>query len=296
MTLVSGGTINLQCRAYGTPLPSIAWSKEDSLLVSSPNKFQIDSRISLDSDGVASVVSVLTISRLTAGDSGNYSCRAFNNISSTSLPMPYTLMVNHVAIDYCSSDPCQNGGQCTSGANSFMCSCMTGWTGLTCDMEATTPTPPVLVTSPQDTVTSIFGQATFNCVASGYPQPNVQWFRDNTPLSGESSSVLIIRDVSLRDRGFYHCLASNTEGTVVSPQAVLNIEGIYQFVVPISLPLPIPTSGPFVAGEVPSSDVLEAISNLMGELNDEAAGQDVGTLVIYNLETSGNAVTVSSNE
>ena len=292
-----GSSITFQCRAYGTPLPNIAWSKQDNLLVPTPNKFQVEFRTSADSDGVVSVISVLTVSRLVPGDTGNYNCRAFNNISSASLSMPYSLMVTPIVVDHCSPNLCQNGGQCTSGLKSFECACRDGYTGITCDKEATTPTAPVLTTPPQNLVVSLFGQANFSCVASGYPQPEIQWFKDGHLLSGETSSVLVIGVASLSDRAFYHCSATNSEGATISPLAVLNVQGIYQFTVPVLLPLLIPTSGPFVAGEVPSREVLVAISNLVDGLNNVAAGQDVGDeLIVYSLKTLGSATTVSSNE
>ena len=35
-------------------------------------------------------------------------------------------------IDECSSDPCENGGTCIDGLNSYSCQCPAGWTGSTC--------------------------------------------------------------------------------------------------------------------------------------------------------------------
>ncbi len=296
-TRESGGSITFQCRAYGAPLPSITWFRQNALLVPSGSKFQIDSRTDLDSDGVVSVVSSLTVSKLSPKDTGNYTCRAFNNISSASLPVPYVLTVIPVTIDYCSPNPCQNGGRCTSGLETFECECAEGFTGITCDTEATTPSPPVLTEQPQNIFVPLFSSASFSCVASGYPQPEIQWFKDGDPLLGETSRMLVFEEVSLLDRGFYHCTATNSEGFAGSLPVVLNIQGAYQFTVPVSLPLPIPTSGPFLAGEIPSHEVLTAISDLVDDLNNEATGFDVGaSLVIYGIQTSGNATTVSSDE
>ncbi len=36
-------------------------------------------------------------------------------------------------IDMCSSQPCNNGGTCTTDMDSFICTCPSGWTGVTCD-------------------------------------------------------------------------------------------------------------------------------------------------------------------
>ena len=36
-------------------------------------------------------------------------------------------------IDDCSPNPCQNGGGCTDGVDSYMCACVDGYDGLNCD-------------------------------------------------------------------------------------------------------------------------------------------------------------------
>ena len=40
-------------------------------------------------------------------------------------------MSNLEIIDYCKSNPCNNG-TCWSGMNGFNCTCTTGWTGSNC--------------------------------------------------------------------------------------------------------------------------------------------------------------------
>ena len=36
-------------------------------------------------------------------------------------------------VDECLDDPCKNSGTCTNNAGSFVCSCKTGWQGITCE-------------------------------------------------------------------------------------------------------------------------------------------------------------------
>ena len=36
-------------------------------------------------------------------------------------------------VDECSSGPCQNGGTCADGVNSYTCSCVAGYTGMNCE-------------------------------------------------------------------------------------------------------------------------------------------------------------------
>ena len=35
-------------------------------------------------------------------------------------------------IDECDSSPCENGGTCTDQANGYICGCVAGFTGVTC--------------------------------------------------------------------------------------------------------------------------------------------------------------------
>ena len=42
-----------------------------------------------------------------------------------------TLFAN---IDECSPSPCQNGGTCTDGINSYTCACVLGYSGLNCSI------------------------------------------------------------------------------------------------------------------------------------------------------------------
>lgn len=290
-----GEDVTLQCRAQGSPLPEISWFKGDNPLIPSGTKIQITSGTNLDGEGIPTVTSFLTVSALVPSDSGNYTCRAFNNRASVSLDMPYVVTVTPRVIDYCTPDPCQNNGRCTSGPNSFKCNCTEGWSGMTCDMPVTELTPPMVITQPEDMVVSLSSQVNFTCVVIGNPNPAIQWFKDGRPLSGETSSMLVIQQVSLADRGFYYCTASNSEGVTNSTQAVLNIRGVYQFVLPVTLS--VAGVGPFEVGEIPSNEVITTISSIVDDVKNDAVNQRVGTnpeYIIFDLTRTGSVTTVSS--
>ena len=51
---------------------------------------------------------------------------SFDNISNHSYSESFE------DIDDCSPKPCQNGGTCTDGINSFTCSCVMGYSGNNC--------------------------------------------------------------------------------------------------------------------------------------------------------------------
>ena len=71
------------------------------------------------------------------------------------------------------------------------------------------------------------------CQVSGAPQPNITWYKDGRVLPGQHSQTLILEEVSLGDRGRYHCTAQNYDPnknqielfTDVSEDTVLNIRG-----------------------------------------------------------------------
>ncbi len=40
-----------------------------------------------------------------------------------------------INVDDCAPNPCQNGGTCTDGVNSYTCACPAGWTGTNCELD-----------------------------------------------------------------------------------------------------------------------------------------------------------------
>ena len=63
--------------------------------------------------------------------------------------------------------------------------------------------------------------ATFNCTASGNPSPTITWRFANKTLTfskkygintTESSSILVVKNLSRNDNGSYECRANNTVG------------------------------------------------------------------------------------
>jgi hypothetical protein len=135
-------------------------------------------------------------------------------------------------------------------------------------------TAPVFTTQPQRTFASLFGSATFNCTASGSPQPRIQWFKDGSPLDGETCPILEVNGVSLSDRGFYHCTATNPQGSIISGAATLDVYGVRQLKVPVLLTDQV--SGP-----------LHGLDNLSGALNSSIV--NIIKEFIQNLNSQVNA-------
>ena len=81
MTVVSGGTVDLLCQAYGIPIPNITWTKDTVPL----NNNSITGRITIyegviTEGGVALARSFLQICSLQPSDGGQYSCFADNSV------------------------------------------------------------------------------------------------------------------------------------------------------------------------------------------------------------------------
>ena len=55
-------------------------------------------------------------------------------MESTTTPVSVLLVImeSTVQIEDCAASPCQNGGTCVDGVNTYTCQCATGFTGSTC--------------------------------------------------------------------------------------------------------------------------------------------------------------------
>lgn len=161
-----------------------------------------------------------------------------------------------------------------------------------------TPSQPELTEEPKSTFVSLLGSANFNCVASGNPQPRIQWYKDGASLAGQTGSSLFFDEVFISDRGFYHCTATNDEGTMTSMPAVLNLFGVYQYRFPVLLT--IPGSGPLEGlqfdGGNPGPEVLAALASFVEELGIRVAGLQVAntSITLYDIQPSTDSLTFSS--
>lgn len=131
------------------------------------------------------------------------------------------------------------------------------------------------------------------CIASGFPQPTIQWHKDGFPIAGETSTVLNFDEVTLSDRGFYHCTAMNTQGRDTATSVVLSVTNIRQYTVPVFTAL----SGYVNA----TTDVRTALPTFVTELNSRVAGSAVtgdfdAMTFLYSVEPTGVPVQVPSSQ
>lgn len=90
---------------------------------------------------------------------------------------------------------------------------------------------PVIVSSPISRVVNETSTASFQCIATGNPTPEVIWLKNNgSHLAGKrikkSPGGLMIQDVTSQDSGMYTCKASNILGVMTS-SATLTVQGLF---------------------------------------------------------------------
>uniref|UniRef100_A0A4W5RQW9 Obscurin, cytoskeletal calmodulin and titin-interacting RhoGEF b n=1 Tax=Hucho hucho TaxID=62062 RepID=A0A4W5RQW9_9TELE len=166
-----GKDATLSCTIVGNPIPLITWEKEKLRLTSGGRFKMVD-----DGD-----VYCLTIYDLTLEDSGQYMCRAKNNVGEA-----YACVTLHV--------------------------------GLPHEMVERAP---VFMVKPTSARVGLGGDVVFHCRVAAYPEPKFDWEKDGRYLaetnrikvtSDSDSSSLRIQSVRSLDSGTYTCRAHNSVG------------------------------------------------------------------------------------
>jgi hypothetical protein len=80
---------------------------------------------------------------------------------------------------------------------------------------------PKIIQAPKSAVLLEGQTIIFEGKATGYPEPEYQWFRNKEPIAGANTGELVIQQASLEDEGFYYFTVFNSAGSAVSSQASL---------------------------------------------------------------------------
>ncbi|XP_062373266.1 obscurin isoform X2 [Sardina pilchardus] len=185
-----GRDASLSCTIVGSPVPVVTWEKE-KLKLSAGGRFKTVE----DGD-----VYRLTIYDLTLEDSGQYMCRAKNNVGEA-----YAAVSLRVGLP-----------------------------------EQLVDRAPVFMVKPMSARVGLGGDVTFYCRVAAHPDPNFEWEKDGRYIgetnrikitSDSEGSSLRIQSVRSLDSGTYTCRAQNTVGrSHAAATLVVDLQDAYQIV------------------------------------------------------------------
>lgn len=170
-SLSVGRDATLSCTVVGNPVPAVTWEK-GKLRLSTGGRFKTVE----DGD-----VYRLTIYDLTLDDSGQYMCRAKNNVGEA-----YAAVTLKVGLP-----------------------------------AAVVDRAPVFTVKPSSSRVGLGGDVTFYCRVAAHPDPSFDWEKDGRYLaetnrikvtSDSESSSLQIQSIRSMDSGTYTCRAKNSNG------------------------------------------------------------------------------------
>lgn len=206
MHVNSGETVNMACEVEGQPKPELIWMQNTNEIgVEQAPRMQVLPSGSLRINGVES------------NDIGIYECIARNEMGEIK-SQPIRMMVND-------ADSRLNSNQV--------------WAAPDADAEAkakaeakaeATPMPPHFTHQPHDQIVALHGagHVLLDCIAAGWPQPDIQWFfngrqlsQSTTTLQLQANGSLVLLEPSQLTAGTYRCEAHNSLGSV---QATARIE------------------------------------------------------------------------
>jgi photosystem II stability/assembly factor-like uncharacterized protein len=82
---------------------------------------------------------------------------------------------------------------------------------------------PTITTHPASQTKNEGESVTFNVAASSTLTKTYQWYKDNNPISGATSTSLTLNNLNLSDAGGYKCTVTNDCGSTTSNTAILSV-------------------------------------------------------------------------
>ncbi len=83
--------------------------------------------------------------------------------------------------------------------------------------------PPSITAQPSSQTIASGSTVVFNISAGSSPTPTYQWFLNNSAIAGATSSVLAVPNATAANAGSYTCTIANSQGSVTSLPAMLNV-------------------------------------------------------------------------
>jgi len=83
---------------------------------------------------------------------------------------------------------------------------------------------PIILSTPLKNIAAIVGaKIQYSVVAGGSLPLSYQWYKNDSPMSGKTSSELLIASAAIEDSGAYKCKVSNVDGDVFSNTATVAV-------------------------------------------------------------------------
>ncbi|XP_032290596.1 peroxidasin [Drosophila virilis] len=205
MLASEGDTVDMLCEVAGQPRPELIWMQNTNEI-----------GVELAPHMLVLPSGALRINGVTPNDIGIYECIARNEMGEIK-SQPVRMLVSSNADN--SLDSLHGHVENASGSNQV-------WAA---DVDAT-PAPPRFIQQPQDQIVALHGagHVLLDCAASGWPQPDIQWFVNGRQLTQSTSQLQLLANGSLAllqpsqlTAGTYRCEAHNRLGSV---QATARIE------------------------------------------------------------------------
>ena len=168
-----GDDVKMVCPVQAHPSPLVTWHKGEEAVDHTWTRFRVSKR-------------QIRIKGVVKADTGHYTCKAINGFGKVEISVEL-IVINPEEL-----------------------------TGVSAE-EINKLTSPVFSRSTQEEdkslVRSVGSDLTLRCSVSGFPQPSVSWYKDDTLLRGTSGEKIHFRSLSTRDSGAYSCVAQNIIGT-----------------------------------------------------------------------------------
>ncbi|XP_019852845.1 PREDICTED: uncharacterized protein LOC100634318 [Amphimedon queenslandica] len=285
-----GETVSFNCTADGVPVPDLVWRKDGKYIIPEANRRNTSSSEPTDGFRINDIPQVkqrtseLIITDLTVSDTGKYSCRADNGVErGVVLHIPYHLTVEGFnETNFCLDFPCKNDGTCQSLASTYICNCPETHTGRNCQERVRFTVRPKIIEFRQPVNTQIYSSVNFTCKAIGSPAPSIHWYKNNKLINSTDPYLLMFNDLSLMDRGVYHCEARSVINganiSVNTTKVLLNIEDVHQYKAIMSL------SDDFYDRLNESEFINGTIQQLVKDINYNLSGRIIGNFTLFFIE------------
>ncbi|XP_063323695.1 obscurin-like protein 1a [Pelmatolapia mariae] len=223
-----GTDATLKCQIGGDPRPDVIWERKNVQILS-------EGRYKISEEGK---VYLLTITRVTQQDAGQYICKARNSIGETYAAASLKVEGEAQQQDEDARQLVVNGGAQPMQENGEFVGHLNGYNAVQNEVDLTSDDRPRFLIKPLSLRVDRGEDAAFSCKIWGTPLPEVIWEKDGKKLNDifESSHFsmrnedggwfqLKIYRTRMPDKGVYTCKAVNCHGEALAG-AVLLVEPV----------------------------------------------------------------------